>query len=268
MPTAIEVAERSLKLILVQASDAQLEADEYQDFYTAMNDYMADLEARGIVLGYTPVTLPSDEITIPSGAIRGLVTNMAIEVAPDYAAPVSGELQIQAMEGYRTLRRLGRSKISSVYSPGLPIGSGMVEVSAQTTPLYGQQVSVLLSLIGNTKATTITAADTPVKVNGFWDQSKSTLRADITGRVINSTDQAITLDSTSTVEVTGGVNFTLHLYKNGNESLGSVSGVANGAPVILQKSLTLHPDEHLELWIENDTDTTNLVVQDARLALS
>ena len=262
MTTAIEVAERSLKLILVQAADAPLEPDEYQDFYDAMNDYMADLEARGVVLGYTPVTGPDDTVTVPDGAIRGLVYNLAMEVAPDYGAAPSALVVNSARESYRTLRRLGKQHIATSFPARLPIGSGSQDVIAGYRPLYDAYAAVSLSLKGNTEVTSIAVVDTPVKVSGFWINGKSQgLKSDITGRVTNSSRMAMTVDSTITLKVSGGSNVTAHLYVSG-VSVATSSGVANGSDITLKASTDLNPNDYLELWIENDTDTTNLTVTD------
>ena len=51
----------ALKRVLVQASDAPLEPDEYQDALDSLNDLMAAYEADGIRLGYTPVDNVEDE---------------------------------------------------------------------------------------------------------------------------------------------------------------------------------------------------------------
>jgi hypothetical protein len=62
MATVAQVAKASLQRILVQASEAPLEADEYQDFIFAMNNYMMSLDAQGIHLGYTEVSNLSDTV--------------------------------------------------------------------------------------------------------------------------------------------------------------------------------------------------------------
>ena len=103
MATVAQVAKASLQRILVQASEAPLEPDEYQDFIFAMNNYMAELDAAGISLGYTEVTDLGDEVTIPTGALRGLIANMAIEVAPDFGGVISVGLQRAARDGYNTM---------------------------------------------------------------------------------------------------------------------------------------------------------------------
>ena len=99
MATAAQVVKASLQRILVQASEAPIQADEAQDFIFAMNNYMLALDAEGISLGYTVVANLGDEITVPVGALRGMIANLAIEVAPDYNGEVSAGLQKAAIEG-------------------------------------------------------------------------------------------------------------------------------------------------------------------------
>ena len=64
---------------------------------------------QGIQLGYTTVSDLGDEVTIPTGALRGLIANMAVEVAPDYNGIVSAGLAKAARDGFNTMRA-GRSK--------------------------------------------------------------------------------------------------------------------------------------------------------------
>lgn len=124
MATVAQVAKASLQRILVQASEADLEPDEFADFIFAMNNYMLALDAQGIALGYTEVGNLGDQVTIPTGALRGLIANMAIEVAPDYEGTISQGLVIAAAEGLKAMRKLGQHMVTSVFPSTLPIGSG------------------------------------------------------------------------------------------------------------------------------------------------
>ena len=124
MATLAQVAKASLQRILVQASEAPLEPDEYQDFIFSMNNYMSELDASGVQLGYTTVSDLGDEVTIPTGALRGLIANMAVEVAPDYNGVISAGLAKAARDGFNTMRLIGQSMGKSRYPCTLPIGSG------------------------------------------------------------------------------------------------------------------------------------------------
>lgn len=134
MATAERVIKASLHRILVQGSEAPLEADEYQGAIETMNDYMAALEADGVHLGYTVVYNLGDGVTIPGGALRGLKANLAIELAPDYGGVVSAELIQQAVSGMKVMRKLGQ-RIRPTQNPStLPIGSG--NRTARTAPHF------------------------------------------------------------------------------------------------------------------------------------
>ena len=124
MATVSQVLKASLQRILVQASEAPIEADEAQDFIFAMNNYMLALDADGVSLGYTEVDNLGDEVTIPTGALRGLIANMAIEVSPDYGGEITQGLVLAASEGLKVMRKLGQIIPTTRYPGTLPIGSG------------------------------------------------------------------------------------------------------------------------------------------------
>lgn len=127
--TVAQVAKASLQRILVQASEAPLEADEYQDYIFALNNYMLALDASGVHLGYTQVSNLADTVTVPVGALRGIIANLAIEVAPDYGGVVTEALVLQAREGLHAMRMLGQT-IGGTKNPStLPIGSGNSEAT-------------------------------------------------------------------------------------------------------------------------------------------
>jgi hypothetical protein len=144
MATVAQVAKAALQRILVQASESPLEPDEYQDFIFAMNNYMAQLDAQGISLGYTEVSDLGDTVTIPTGALRGLIANMAIEVSPDYGGVVSDGLVIAARQGLQTMRTIGQRIRASAMPSTLPLGSGNEDESwglnGHFYPEYEQEI--------------------------------------------------------------------------------------------------------------------------------
>ena len=125
MATAAQVVKAALNRILVRAADAPLEADEYQDAVFAMNNYMLALDADGVSLGYTVVSDLGDDVTIPPGALRGLIANLAIEMAPDFGGVVSDALAVAAREGEKVMRKVTAVKVGPSSYPGtLQRGSG------------------------------------------------------------------------------------------------------------------------------------------------
>lgn len=143
MATVAQVAKASLQRILVQADESALSPSEYSDFIFAMNNFMLSLDAEGIQLGYTEVSTLADEVTIPVGALRGLIANMAIEVAPDYNGVVSEGLVIAASQGLRAMRLLGQSMGATEFPSTLPTGSG--NWGYQTDTFYEDLESEILA---------------------------------------------------------------------------------------------------------------------------
>lgn len=124
MATVSQVAKASLQRILVQDSEASLDPSEYQDYIFALNNFMESLAADGLDLGWTTVSNLADTVTVPDGALRGIIDNVAIEVAPDYNGFVSQSLTFNASAGMKVLEKLGTTIIATEYPTTLPIGSG------------------------------------------------------------------------------------------------------------------------------------------------
>ena len=122
--TAAVVARDILQELVVQGAESALNADEIQTTIRYMNRYMSKLAADGINLGYTIVSDLGDPITIPDGAILGMIKNVAIQIAPQYDVPISADLALAAQDGLRTMRNLGVELQEMRYPDTLPVGSG------------------------------------------------------------------------------------------------------------------------------------------------
>ncbi len=181
--TAGDVISRAMKLILVEAGDSGLEPDEYQDAIYTLNAYMAGLEADGIRLGYARVCNVSDIVTIPDGALRGVIANLAIDLAPSYSGKVSATLVKQADEGMKTLLRYGVRIGQALIPMGLPMGAGNYCQDA----MYPQSPHCEMTIQGNRRATIIEVAAGAEKAQGFWTAGKfHGLTPDISGRIFNN----------------------------------------------------------------------------------
>jgi hypothetical protein len=145
MATAAQVIKAALQRILVQASEQELQPDEYQDAIFAMNNYMLALDAEGVTLGYTEVTNLGDDVTIPVGALRGLIGNLAMEVAPDYGGIITPALQIQAKAGYDAMVHLGNRLGVTNYPSTLPIGSGNEDTTYLNRHFYPETEAQILA---------------------------------------------------------------------------------------------------------------------------
>lgn len=150
MATVAQVADASLKRILVQGAEAPLQADEYQDYIFALNNYMLALDAEGVTLGYTEVSDLGDTLTVPTGALRGIIANMAIEVAPDYSGQITPGLVKAARDGMQVMRIIGQTISATSFPSTLPKGSGnMDDVSYNVGQFYeGNEAEILAETTG------------------------------------------------------------------------------------------------------------------------
>jgi hypothetical protein len=151
MATVAQVINAALKKIIVAGSEAPLEADEYQDAIFALNNLVTDWDANGIALGYTVVSNLSDTVTVPTGALRGLIANLAIACAPEYDGVVSPELIEEARSGMNTIRMIGQSIPTSYYPSTLPLGSGNNNLQFGLTSFYypDQEAEILGETTGS-----------------------------------------------------------------------------------------------------------------------
>ena len=124
MATAAQVIKASLQEILVQASEAPLESDEYQDSIFILNTMMQALDADGIKLGWTDIATLADELTVPIGALMGIISVLAVRLAPTWGANVPPELIDKAKAGLETMRKLGVIQTDMQFPSTLSRGSG------------------------------------------------------------------------------------------------------------------------------------------------
>lgn len=124
MATAGQVIKAMLNQLVSQGAANPWGADEYADAIFIMNNYMLDLDASGIALGYTVVSTTSDIITIPTGALRGLIYNVAIELSSEYGRDVKSGVVRAAQEGLNTMRKLAIKIGDTEYPSTLPRGTG------------------------------------------------------------------------------------------------------------------------------------------------
>lgn len=136
MATAAQVIKASLLKILVQGSEAELQPDEFQDAIFDLNNLMLAYDADGITLGYTEVSNLGDQVTVPLGALRGIIYNLAIEIAPEYNGTVTPGIERIALAGLSAMRKLGVAIPVSRLPCTLPIGSGNEGYGHRYNPFF------------------------------------------------------------------------------------------------------------------------------------
>lgn len=136
--TAGTVIKDALGEIIVLGAEAPVEGEDAQAGIRYLNRMMAAFDADGIALGYTEVSNFSDLITVPAGAIDGMVTQLAVRLHAQYegADPLSQDLLARAISGKNTMRNLAVTVGATEYPSTLPIGSGNEWESNRTSRFY------------------------------------------------------------------------------------------------------------------------------------
>ena len=122
METAESVINDALQEILVQASEQALEAVDFQTGRRYLNRMMTTTPFN--LLGFTTVTNPSDAITVPDGAIEGVVFNLAKRLLTTYDVALTPELLQSARDGLAEIRKIAVVVKPTSFPCTLPIGSG------------------------------------------------------------------------------------------------------------------------------------------------
>lgn len=134
----------------------------------------------------------------------------------------------------------------------------------------------LISLNGNATATTISAANTPVLVAGTWVVERESFFTCTTGgrcNYIGEKDLVVPVDISATIASASGTNKDIHAYLALNGAVIANSGKQarvgatdpSNIGVIWQLELTTN--DYLEMFVENNSDTIDLVVSDAVLRI-
>ena len=110
---------------------------------------MASLESRGVALGYTVVDGLNDPITIPDGAVEGLVLKLAIRLAPQFDAAVTQELRINAREAESAMFMLGVKTQPAKFPGTVPIGSGNEDDFHNSSHFYEEGGTQILNEADN-----------------------------------------------------------------------------------------------------------------------
>jgi hypothetical protein len=143
METAQVVVTDILQEILVQASEQPVEAVNFHFVVRYMNRFMAEL-AVTTPLGYTVITGPTELVTIPDGAMNGLIFNVALLTTTSFDIPPGPFLVSNAEKGLKAMRKISRNLVSAKHPSTLPIGSGN-EYGSDYAKFYSSEGTTILT---------------------------------------------------------------------------------------------------------------------------
>ena len=169
--TAGDVIKDALGEIVVLGAEAPLESVDAQAGIRYLNRMMAAFDGDGIDLGYTEVSGLADIITVPAGAIAGMIAQLAVMLFAQFSQgeAIPADLVARALSGKNTMRNLAVTVGATEYPNTLPIGSGNEWDSNRTSRFYEDlQATILaetngsISLEDGTAATVATPAETMI----------------------------------------------------------------------------------------------------------
>jgi len=246
--------------------------------------------------GYTGVTVSGSSYTTISLVKFVMVSSSASFIGVDFGTAVSANIELDNLVTSSPAGGIG-VKVAAA-SANLPAGAigtitnSTLNLGGMTVPVSGYTASdvrwafrdnsgvsntvpdAMLSLNSNATETVISVVNTPVKVAGTWVVERVALfSGDTSGRVTSLSERGVTspIDITATISAASGSNKDITIYLALNGSIISNSGETNKVSAGDPKNTTvfwqavLQENDYLEVWVENNTDTQNLVAESAIL---
>lgn len=136
METAESVINDVLHELLINGSEQATRAVDFNTTMRYMNRFMAEQDLLGVKLGWTEISNPADAITIPAGAINGLIYNTAMAIATTYDIQVDPVLFDKAKKSLLTMAIVGNPPPKASYPSTMPIGSGNSNYSNSGIDFY------------------------------------------------------------------------------------------------------------------------------------
>jgi hypothetical protein len=136
---------------------------------------------------------------------------------------------------------------------------------------------VMMSQIGNATNTVIAVASTPVKLAGVWaEEDAYSFTTDATGKMTYTGDKDVEVNidfSVSLAPVTGtNKDIALYAAKNGtviaNSKSSSIISAGSRSRVPITWRATLTKNDFIEVFVENNTDTVDILAVDSALRIS
>jgi hypothetical protein len=105
-----------------------------------------------------------------------------------------------------------------------------------------------------------------VRVNAFWVPAFAEgMRGEVYGRITCEQRFQTTVTVAVALSATGSGVYTFRLMRNG-VSVATTAATLSASPadVVISHSLMLSPQDYLEVWVEADAHTVDLVVADGQ----
>ena len=278
-----------MRSTVVNACDSWMDLDDLQ--IVDINNSSAFSANQGIVVSGTT------NWSVFSLAKSAILLNTASSIGIDFGTSVHQSLELSdlihrgpasaiGLKGAASSANLTAGNLATVvrseFSGGLTPLSGITNSDIRwsfslNTGIADTLTDALLGFNGNSTETVIAVIDTPVVVNATWViEGTSRFTATTGGRATYNGERDVHLPVDTAIGVIasgGGANdVTIYLALNGSviANTGRTVNISGSSPraLSLPWQLTLSENDYLEVWIENNTGTTNLIVENATLRVN
>lgn len=123
MATAADIVVGALRRLQIAGSESPIEDDEITDGVEDLNDWGAAHEAGFLQLGFTPVSVPADQVSIPVETVGYFKDHLALYIAGQYGAPVPQTLLLSAKDSKNRALNAFAPVINAEFPDTLPVGS-------------------------------------------------------------------------------------------------------------------------------------------------
>ena len=250
------------------------------NYKIAYNDFVTGLGVTGTIVQEGAVT--GTAILDVDGTINqirnlengpGIVTSVSAEngakISHNFTANADGlPILLNTTAASPTIASIVAGSGISVQA----VNNGGIEITSIADQIYSQ-----VTMQGNSTATTIATQGTAVKVAGTWVvQTESNFTGNTTGRLTytGSTTEVVSANVSITFSHAGGGtdNLAVYIAKNGSVLTASkltraVTGSAR-ANVGTFFNVSMANSDYLEVFVSNDSDTSNITVVDCLFGVS
>lgn len=272
MTFASEIVDDAAAFILVNEDDIGLEPNESARGLRILNDWLAALFTEGIDIGYRPVVSVGDPVTIPLAANLAVKQNLGIQLAPMFGMPIDPDQQILADKSLDGLRGAYQRRIKSTRPTTLPMGAGNLSNIYTQRAFYAFPLPRSILRLDSSSTITIATINTPVLVGGWTVDQSINVDALAAGTVeyLNNDPHLAMLEASFTVNAASSDQFTFYFRKNSAllEQTAMVFDADAAQNVLLKAVETLRRGDKVDIAIENNDGTTNIVLANGHFLLS
>ena len=262
MTFATEIVSDAAALVLVDEADIALEPNEFATGTRFLNDFSAELFDLGIDFGYRPVSNTGDPITSPASVNLALKQNLGVLLAPLFGVPVPIDLRQDANTSLKRLKANFIRRPRSIQPSTLPMGSG--NAPRGRPGFYSMPLPQSILRLNASSTVTIATINTPVIVAGWTVDRSVNVTALAAGTVeyLSDSPYLAMLEANFTINTAGNDQFTFYFRKNSAllEQSRIIFDADANQNIFLKWAETLRRGDKIDIAVENNSGTTNLVL--------